>query len=268
MIVENQWFETADCSLSLDPFEMVHGEPGLDAYVSTAAKKSVGKELYSSMVNAPKWIPFAAEAYHTSKNPSDYFLVPTIIMPSDLPNRNGAAFPLSELTKFQPSLGSIAYQGWKGKGVHVEHANTDPTKAIGVVADVTMRRLGDTDLWKVITLLAIDRTKNLPITGAILRGERKAYSMGAMVRGHSCSICGSVGMIRAGHKTRYDGLTCKTSHASMARDNTFRTFKADDGSTRLGYLNVIDITPIEVSSVAVPAYVSAESDYAHLMSFA
>lgn len=268
MMTEQGWFETADCNAALEPFEMHSGVDGLNAYLTTARRKEVGKSMHTSLLNASKWIPFAGEAYHTSTDPSDYFLVPTIIMPSDLPNRNGAAFPLTELTKFQPSMGCIAYQGWKGKGVHVEHANTDPTKAIGVVADVTMKPLSDTGLWKVITLLAIDRTKNTPITGAILRGERKNYSMGAMVRGHSCSICGSKSIIQKGHKTRYDGLSCGVTHASMGRNGTFRTFRADDGSTNLGFLNVIDISPIEVSSVAVPAYVSAESNYEHMMSFA
>jgi len=125
--------------------------------------------------------------------------------------------------------------------------------------------MGNTGMWKVISLMAIDRTKNTAITGAILKGQRKNYSMGAMVRGHSCSVCGSESIIRQTHKTRYDGLKCGMSHASMSRSNDFRVFEQADGSRKLGFLNVIDITPIEVSSVAVPAYVSADSSLDNLM---
>lgn len=260
MIKDGMWFECAEVTASLPPLEMYNGEAGLATYVEhNHISSETAKTVYKTMVKAPEWLPFAAEVYETSKNIKDYFLVPTIIMPSDLPNRNGAAFPLGELTAFSEDIGDLAYRGWRGKPVHVEHQNTNPKIAIGAVADVSMRPLKNTSLWKVITLLAIDRTKRPDITGEILAGRRNNYSMGAMVKGHVCSICGCKSTILPTHRTKFDGLTCKETHASLSRNYAFRTFQMEDGKTKMGYLNVHGIKPIEVSSVGVPAYASAET---------
>ncbi len=267
MYMNGYWLETADVSQTFDPIELFGGDDTFNAYVEKHPQSmEVAKAAYQTMVTAPDWIPFAAEAYHTSNKVSDYFIIPTIIMPSDLPNRNAAAFPLAELTKFSPDIGDLAYRGWKGKPVHVEHINQDPTKAIGAVVDVSMRPLKNTSMWKVITLLAVDRTKNVPITSAILRGERKHYSMGAMVKGHTCSVCGARGDIQKGHRTRYDGLACGTQHAALERNGQFKVFDTAKGGKTLGFLNVYDIKPFEVSSVSVPAYVSADSSISPIRS--
>lgn len=263
----NGWLETADVTATLPPLEIEK----LSTLETYAKRNRVSDEtagyINGVMMNVPDWLPFAAEIYKTSANVKDYFVVPTIIMPSDLPNRNGAAFPLTELTKFSPDIGDLTYKGWKGKPVHIEHQNTDPTKAIGAVVDVSMRKIKDTNLWKVITLLAIDKTKRPDISDEILAGRRTNYSMGAMVKGHVCSVCGAKSLIKPTHKTRYDGLECKESHGSFSRHNTFREFSDAQGNKIIGYLNVHGIMPIEVSSVKVPAYVSAETNYDHIQSF-
>jgi hypothetical protein len=51
------------------------------------------------------WLPFSAPHYQISPDPSDYILTPVIVMPSDIPNRNGVAFPLKELIAFNPDMG-------------------------------------------------------------------------------------------------------------------------------------------------------------------
>ena len=270
MFTDYGYFETADVQVSLPPFDMFNGEAGLDVYYSHNRDKislESAKSVHKVLLNAPDWIPFAAEVYETSKDVKDYFLVPTIIMPSDLPNRNGVAFPFTELTKFSPEIGDLSYRGWKGKPVHVEHENANPVKAIGMVADVSMRKMNRANLHKVITLLAIDRTKRTNVTNEILAGRRNNYSMGAMVKGHVCSVCGSKSFIQSNHRTKFDGLRCKEAHASMSRNHDFRIYDNDDGTKKLGYLNVHGIMPIEVSSVGVPAYVSAETNFKDLMSF-
>lgn len=60
------------------------------------------------------WLKQAAEVYCISPNVEDYVLVTTLITISDLPNRNGVAFPLEELIRFQePPLNRLAFEGWR-----------------------------------------------------------------------------------------------------------------------------------------------------------
>lgn len=68
------------------------------------------------------WFPFAAKKYHISDKLSDYVIFSTIICPSDIPNRNGIAFPLEELVKFTDTPSPhLVYQGWKSCPLHLEH---------------------------------------------------------------------------------------------------------------------------------------------------
>lgn len=184
----------------------------------------------------------AAEFYSLSKDIRDYFLIGVPIIWSDIPNRNGIGFPLSELTAWNKKHGCMAYQGWKGQAVRVEHDWKG--EVIGLIPDVTMRRLvgfhGDV-LYKVITLLAIDRTKNATLAAKIESGERNTYSMGCLVESHSCSYCGApMG-------------ECTHLHPKAPMD-------LYELNGRLVYRNVHGIDPEEVSSVGDPAYGVAVSD--------
>lgn len=271
-VFANIFLETADVQHSLPPLELYKGK---DAVVEYAAKNNVSREgsehLYSTIVNAPKWLPFASKVYHTSANVEDYFTVPTIIMPSDLPNRNGTAFPRSELIKFDPEIGNHAYMGWVGKPVYIEHDNMDYTKAIGSIVDVTMRKIDGAsgDLWKVIALMAIDRTKNSKIANDILTGRRRNYSMGAMVKSYQCSVCGAVGNIKQGMRDKYEALPCGKNHAYFDRQGKFRALPLTQSGEEktIGFLNAIGVKPFEVSSVGYPAFASAytpETSIRHL----
>lgn len=184
----------------------------------------------------------AAEYYDLSKDIRDYFMVGVPIIWSDLPNRNGIAFPLSELVAWHKKKGCMAYQGWKGQAVRVEHDWDGP--AIGLIADVAMRRLTgfhNDRLWKVVTLLAIDRTKNVKTASAIESGQRNTYSMGCLVGRHTCSYCGA----KMGECTHLD---------PKAPVNFYEL------NNKLVYCNVHDIDAEEVSSVADPAYGVAVSE--------
>lgn len=196
------------------------------------------------------WLPFAAGGYHISSDPSDYVLVPVIIMPSDLPNRNGVAFPLKELVRFNHELGMQAYKTWKGKPTYREHKNDDITQAHGVIADVVMRKLtgfGGGKLWKVLNLLAFDRSKHPDLVAKILSGEENAYSMGAWVNTYRCSLCDAeVG--NCGH-------IAKKGPGSLMHER--------GGS--LVYKNCEGIEGFETSSVGTPAYISAISDTKHTL---
>lgn len=190
------------------------------------------------------WLPFAAKPYHISPNIQDYLLVPVIIMPSDLPNRNGVAFPLRELVRFNPSLGRQAYKTWKGQPTHLEHKNDDITEAYGVIADAFLRPMkthGQNKIWKLMLLLAFDKTKHPELTSRIETGEINSYSMGAFVDSYTCSICGA------------DLGGCV--HLNPKQPGQFYEY-----GSQLAFRNVRGITGFETSAVADPAYVSAISD--------
>lgn len=190
------------------------------------------------------WLPFAAQSYHCSRNVEDYVLVPVIAMPSDLPNRNGVGFPLKELKAWRTDDGMLAYQTFKGKPVHIEHDNQDPTRAVGMIVDtalVPMRDYGGGKLWKLLLLLAIDRSKDPVYAQYVLSGEINSYSMGAWVENYSCGYCGAP--------------MGSCNHINVRRP---RDFYILDG--KLVYRRVHGIKGFECSIVRDPAYVTAISD--------
>lgn len=74
------------------------------------------------------WLALAAPVYHISPNIDDYVIVNTIITISDLPNRNGIAFPLTELVGFdEPPYNRLAYEGWLKAPLFAEHCFTGET---------------------------------------------------------------------------------------------------------------------------------------------
>ena len=249
-----QAVEQADCSETLHPVE-VHN---IENAASTRNGSAIDSQINSS-VRTPTWLPFAAEVYETSKSVKDYFIVPVVIMPSDLPNRNLTAFPAKELGRFNYDKGRMAYDTWSGSPVHVNHESKDVTKAIGAVVDTALRPIytpSKQKLWKVVALLAIDRTKS-GISEQIEANQRPYYSMGAYVKGYACSVCGEGGLLNDNMKSKYECLPCGTKHAAPDRNRKARRFEREDGSTALGFVNVIYPTGYEISSVTVPAYASA-----------
>ncbi len=142
-----------------------------------------------------EWLPFCAGAYKISPNIEDYVFVPVFLIPSELPNRNGVAFPLKTLLEFNVEHGRIAYKTLIAKPIHYDHDNQDPTRAYGVIADVFLRRLhgyGNNMVYKVMALLAIDRSKYPDIAQKVLSNELNSYSMGSWVDHYTCSYCQSV----------------------------------------------------------------------------
>lgn len=189
------------------------------------------------------WLPFSAPHYHISPNPEDYLLVPVIAMPSDLPNRNGVAFPLGELVAFNPERGMQAYKTWKGKPTYLEHKNDVIEEAYGVIADSFMRPLkgwADGRVWKLLLLLAFDRTKHADVASKIYSGEYNSYSMGAWVGGYTCSYCNA-----------------NMGECEHIRQDSNKMYILND---KLVFKNCKDIEGFECSSVGTPAFVSAISD--------
>lgn len=202
------------------------------------------------------WLPFAAKTYNISARIEDYVVIPTPVCPSDLPNRNGIGFPLSELTRYMPPpIARQVFKAWTGTPLHVEHDNKDCTKAFGVVLDSMLTLItgynGDR-MWKVMGLAAIDKNKAPDLAQQALDNEFNTFSMGALADELRCSICHSVVY---DEKNRHKN--CR--HTTHTEDINFRVFDVD-GKRRLGYLTAHYLTPIELSYVADPAWVPALSD--------
>jgi hypothetical protein len=216
----------------------------LKIFSSSIIKADVA-DKFSAPTGFEQKLPWLAPVMHISSNPEDYFMFPVPIMYSDLPNRNGVAFPLSELVKWNSDLKCQGYESWRYAPMFVEHQSDDITTAIGVVADVSLRKIegyGDGKLWKVVALAAIDRTKNPELARRMEAGEINTYSMGAMVDGWTCSYCG------AGEG--------KCAHIDP---NVPVTFYELNG--RMVFKNVFGIGGYELSVVEDPAYLTAISDH-------
>lgn len=191
------------------------------------------------------WLPAAAEVLDISPKLDDYVLAITVSMPSDLPNVNGLAFPFTTLTEWHPDDGCPMYETWVGKPVCYEHDNDvagDSNRAKGIILDCTMAPLKGTrgDIWKVIKLLAIDRTKDAILANDIATGNRRHYSMGANIVGATCSICG-----------------VDTLHKPCAHLGAGGTTRLKEYNGLLAYKNAVYPVGLECSSVGVPAYYSA-----------
>jgi hypothetical protein len=242
--MDRQYTETAYC-------------PGQDCEVfeghevikkqQVKATKIEPKEIQKIFLDAEGWLPFAAEQYEISASLKDYIMTPVIIMPSELPNRNGVGFPYSELTKFCTDTGTLAYQTWKGMPMYYEHKHVKHNIK-GVVFASNFREMKHVqgDLWKVVCLLGIDRSRDPALANRILTKEISSYSMGAYVRDYSCTVCGSL---------QSDG-GCE--HVQIGKPK-FDIFETKNGP-KLGYLAALDPKGFEVSCVETPAYLSAYSD--------
>lgn len=249
--------ETADCG-AYKPIEL-HNQDSISRGISSLRNQEIAGAVRDNLQNvisdAPQWLPFAAESYQISANLSDYVMVPVIIAPSDLPNRNMVAFPFQELSSWNPISRSLTYASWRGVPTHIEHINRDYTKAKGVVLDASLQpmhgRAGG--LWKVMTLCAFCRDKDAALANDILTGARTNYSMGALVSQYSCSVCGSKSEQGSGKQ-----LPCGTQHINP-KLGKFKVFDVD-GQRVLGHYNAHGIQGFEVSSVSVPAWPSAVTD--------
>ena len=231
----------ADCPESSAPVELYSVEKNKHKLV--LANESLIDSTKIALEQSTAFLPFFAELYNISAKLEDYILVPTVLMPSDLPNRNAQAFPFSELVKADAESGQIGFETWGRMPTFIDHNNKDHTKAKGIIFSSTMRPIlgAAGDLYKVVALLGFDRTRDPMLANSILTGERPSYSMGAWAREFACSIC------HAKHTSKHQGC----EHISLAAPR----MKEFDG--KLSYLQAKGIKGFETSSVSRPAFFSA-----------
>lgn len=231
----------ADCPTAYLPVELFDLKKGHE-YKYNITSSAIVDTLKETMLDVKSWLPFCAEPYAISSNIEDYVAIPVIIMPSELPNRNGVGFPYDELTRFNTDTGTLAYQTWKGKPTHIEHQNKILDAAKGVIFATAMRPLKGTNIWRVIVLCGFDRKKDPSLVNDILTGERSSYSMGAFVKDYECSICSA--------RLSNGGCNHVESPGKPPKFNIYE-------DNKLAYYRAIDPLGFETSSVAVPAYTSA-----------
>jgi hypothetical protein len=204
---------------------------------------------HRQFLEVQSYLPLASEKYGISPNVKDYVIVPVIILPTDIPNRNSVAFPYEELMKFNVSQGRPNFKTWAGKPTFIEHENADYTKAKGIVFDTYMRPLENAvgNIYKLIALCGFDRSKDSELARQILRGDRKSYSMGAFISQYECAVCGSL--------SRPGKMNTECGHVIRGRPEIHTQ---PNGAKIPSYLIARqEITGFEVSSVGVPAWSSA-----------
>ena len=190
------------------------------------------------------WLPYAAEHYKTSRDIRDYILVPIPAIFSDLPNTNGDSLSLRQMLRFDPQLGMQMYKTFRGKGTFLEHENKDITKAKGIILDAFLRPVPfNTKYYKIVLLLAYDRTKDPVLAERILSNQTNAYSVGFYYSSYTCSICGT--RVGRGINTR------PCIHTQLGRP----TYRQSNG--KIVYRQCEDSVGFECSSVNTPAFVSA-----------
>jgi hypothetical protein len=201
-----------------------------------------------------KWLPFAAKRYKISPRIEDYVVVNTPMIPSDIPNRNGVAFPLCELVKFrEPPVNRIVYKAWVGCPTHEEHAADDYENALGIILDTSLKRIvnyGNGRHWMVMALLAFDKTKvqNEKRIQRMLNGEVNTYSMGANCQYFTCGLSG----VRL-DDPRYAARMAKAMEWDVVNDPLTQR------PTML-FRNAHDLSADECSTVDDPAWAPALSD--------
>lgn len=168
--------------------------------VDTPSGKEYVRELTAKTTHREQtmdfnlWLPAAAKKYNISPKIEDYIVVNTPMIPSDIPNRNGVAFPLYELVQFQPPpVNRLVYKSWVGCPAHLEHQADDYTKALGVILDtslVQIKNYGNGRHWMVMALLAFDKNKYPERAQKIKEGQVNTYSMGATCSYFTCGMTG------------------------------------------------------------------------------
>ena len=233
--------EYGDAQLAIGPSIDMH------ATLKTGNLPSGLSAETSSELNAlsTSWLPFAAESYNISRDMRDYVMVPTLIFATEIPNSNLCAFPYDEMACWNPGAGELAYATWRRKACHVEHANSDHTRAKGLIFDASMRRAPEYagGLHRVVLLAGWDRSRDPALASRIAAG-RTGFSMGSWVERYQCSVC----------TANLKQTSCDHFYRDM------RPRMAVTAKNQLVYRVARGVTGFELSAVQTPAYRAAVAE--------
>ena len=113
----------------------------------------------------------------------NYLYVAVRACTADVPNLNFDMLPSWEL--------ETAYETFRGASVFLNHDNSDPAKARGVVVDAKYHDEDPDDKWVEI-LMEMDEDRCPRLCSLIRSGEIDTVSMGCNIQSSTCSICGNV----------------------------------------------------------------------------
>jgi len=127
-----------------------------------------------------------SKVYNLSDNINDYiFPVPRAVT-ADEPNNNGDNFRHDELTRFSANHRCLVFQTFRNDPLHIEHAADDPKSARGYIPDAHYVTAKDNDKH-VLTVVAMDASKDPPLAEGLLSGEVDKFSMGCICDQVRCS---------------------------------------------------------------------------------
>jgi len=142
-----------------------------------------GNSLLSSKSEDIRLHPVTFEDF-TFKEASGYLYVVSRAISSRV-NANYDGWPVDQIKK--------SYKTFVGRPIYVEHNNSDPERARGVILDAVYRETklasGIID-GSVYCLMEVDAVTFPKLANAIMEGSLNAVSMGADVEGTICSACG------------------------------------------------------------------------------
>lgn len=221
-----------------------------DIYRSAEPAQTMEQYQQNGSVIDTSWLPWAAKTYCISPNLDDYVVKNMPICPADMPNRNGIGFQLDELLRYQPPpIARQVYRAWTGCPVHYEHDNEDPTKALGVIFDTSLRKIqthGNGKLYMVHGLIGVDRKKYPEHAERLQNGSLNTGSMGALADSFTCAVCNAP-------VTDNQFTNCR--HVDTPKRVNWRVV-SHDGRDMLAFLWAHSLSPIEYSLVEDPAWVS------------
>ena len=157
-------------------------------------------------------------------------------------NANYDGWPVDQIKK--------SYKTFVGRPIYVEHNNSDPERARGVILDAIYKEAkldsGVIDA-SVYCLMEVDAQTFPKLAGAIMDGKLKAVSMGADVDGTQCSACGKY----ASKPSEY------CVHIPRMKGRTVTVYKEGKRSESLVFESCIRPNFFELSFVFDPADESA-----------
>jgi len=157
-------------------------------------------------------------------------------------NANYDGWPVDQIKK--------SYKTFIGRPIYVEHNNSDPDRARGVILDAVYKETklasGITDA-SVYCLMEVDAKSFPKLASAIMDGDLNAVSMGADVEGTQCSACGKYASKPAEYCT----------HIPRLKGRTVTVYKQGKRIESLVYESCIKPNFFELSFVFEPADESA-----------
>jgi hypothetical protein len=139
----------------------------------------------------PELVKSLAGLYNISPKVSDYIFVVARALTSDVPNQNGDCFTEKELTRFSSQHKCQVFETFRNCPIHVEHCASDPKTARGFIPDCSFNTKNANDKH-VLCLVAVDTTKDKPLSQGLLEGKINSFSMGCTCQEVECSVCAKI----------------------------------------------------------------------------